>query len=374
MSLDSSPSVKERAAAIDRRVSLEAENESRRLSGESNQYTYRSSKAPYLQKKKMRTVEPLSFQPMRPTRIFSREIEERALQPRRQTPGSITKHSSPINHAGRIQSINEIRESIKVMKQRIDTTLSSDQPIDTEMSAHVTPQRSYAKELDRSQFSGTRNRFREAHEKRSFQQSNHSLAISEIEHDISRISDQPSFHGHPTSNDHEQDRLAMVYAQYLQAMYKASHGAKEMERQQAAAEARLDSAQALLASRQKELNVSESKIRVATEIATLDGLISKQKDSLMQVAKTLSLFKSPVELYMERMDKATVIVPPKDSMWQDLDTLKESVQACSEALGELIKTQAEDKQSTRLLMANQITCTALKEEIDLLCSCKQIIS
>jgi len=195
----------------------------------------------------MRPIEPLSFQPMRPTRIFSREIEERALQPRRQTPGSITKHSShtPISKNSHIQSINEIRESIKVVKQRIDTTLSSDrrQLSDREISgsAYITPQRPYAKEVDKSQFSGTRSRFRESHEKRGFQQSNHSLALSEIEHDISRISVQPSLHGHhshPGSalNDHEQDRLALVYAQYLQAMYKASHGAKEMERQQAAAE------------------------------------------------------------------------------------------------------------------------------------------
>jgi hypothetical protein len=193
----------------------------------------------------MKTVEPLSFQPLRPTRIFSREIEERALQPRRPTPGSITKHSShtPVSNASRIQSINEIRESIKVMKQRIDTTLSSDhrQSTDREISgsAYVTPQRPYAKELDRSLFSGTRSRFRESHEKTGSQQSNHLLAVSEIEHDISRISVQPSFHGHPTFNDHEQDRLAMVYAQYLQAMYKATHGAKEMERQQAAAEVRI---------------------------------------------------------------------------------------------------------------------------------------
>ncbi|KAG2188002.1 hypothetical protein INT44_000752 [Umbelopsis vinacea] len=343
MSLDSSPSVKERAAAIDRRISLEAENESRRLSSEPNQYAYGSSKAPYLQKRKMRTTEPLSFQPQRPTRIFSREIEERALQPRRQTPGSITKHSSPISRSSRMQSINEIRESIKVMKQRIDTTLSS--PTDMERSAHITPQRPYAKESDRSQFSGTRSRFREPHEKRISSQGNQSLSVSEIEHDISRISVQPTFHGHAASNDQEQDRLAMVYAQYLQAMYKASHGAKEMERQQASAEARLDSAEALLASRQKELNVSESKIRVATEIANFDELISKQKNSLMQVAKSLSLFKSPIELYMERMDKATVIVPSNDSMWQDLDTLRESVQACSDTLDELIKTQAEDKVS-----------------------------
>jgi hypothetical protein len=95
--------------------------------------------------------------------------------------------------------------------------------------------------VDKSRFSGTRSRFRESHEKRGFQQSNHSLALSEIEHDISRISVQPSLHGHhphpgPALNDHEQERLAVVYAQYLQAMYKASHGAKEMERQQAAAE------------------------------------------------------------------------------------------------------------------------------------------
>lgn len=184
---------------------------------------------------------------MRPTRIFSREIEERALQPRRQTPGTITKHSShtPVSKTSHIQSINEIRESIKVMKQRIDTTLSSDRkhPSDKALSsfAYIAPQHPYAKEVDKSQYSGTQSRLRESQEKRGFQQTNHSLALSEIEHDISRISVQPSLHGHhshpgSTLNDREQDRLAVVYAQYLQAMYKASHGAKEMERQQAAAE------------------------------------------------------------------------------------------------------------------------------------------
>jgi hypothetical protein len=41
-------------------------------------------------------------------------------------------------------------------------------------------------------------------------------------------------------------------------------------------QARLEYSQTLLANRQDELNISESKIRVATEIDILDKLISNQ--------------------------------------------------------------------------------------------------
>ncbi|KAH8547937.1 hypothetical protein BGW37DRAFT_508469 [Umbelopsis sp. PMI_123] len=387
MSLDSSPSVKERAAAIERRVSLEAENESRRLSGESNQNSYGSTTTSYLQKRKTKNVEQLSFQPLRPTRIFSKDIEERALLPRRLAPGSIKKHSynAADSNINQLQSINEIRESIKIMKQRIDSTISADtkQSDDrsTSSTAFVTPRRQYTKDLGNSDISGIRYHYTDTDDKTNFKRSHEPPTLTQIEQDISRISVQSSsqanvsnYHPISTANDHEQDRLAILYAQYLQAMYKATLGAKEMERQQAAAMARLEYSQTLLANRQDELNISESKIRVATEIDILDKLISNQTDYLMQVATRLSRFKSPIELYMEKMDKSTFIVPPNESMWEYLETLKETVQECGAALEELAIIRSDDKQVTRLLTANQSTCTALKQEIDLLCSCKQITS
>jgi hypothetical protein len=42
----------------------------------------------------------------------------------------------------------------------------------------------------------------------------------------------------------------------------------------------------------------------------------------MQVATRLSRFKSPIELYMEKMDKSTFIVPPNESMWEYLGKSK----------------------------------------------------
>lgn len=188
------------------------------------------------------------------------------------------------------------------MKQRLNDTAVPDESkfVSQEMtSARYTPQRFANFGLDDTLMSATKRRSMDTYDEDLSKKSNHRSVTAAMDQEVSSISLHSSGKGHGShpSTPHEQDRLAIVYAQYLQAMYKASHGAKEFEREQAAREVtcsfdeevgmhtrlltkclkdRLQSAQQLLTRRQDELNVSESKIRLASEIGMLDELLSKQ--------------------------------------------------------------------------------------------------
>lgn len=102
-----------------------------------------------------------------------------------------------------------------------------------------TPERSRGRFLDNTVLSATKRRLMETYNEGSTKKSNHRSTLAVVDHDILGMSGHSSMHGHVThsaSYGQDQDRLVAVYAQYLQAIYKASHGEREFEREQAAAQ------------------------------------------------------------------------------------------------------------------------------------------
>jgi hypothetical protein len=133
------------------------------------------------------------------------------------------------------------------MKQRVDS------PVFTEPSSYgppnetfeamtsdvFTPERSRGRFLDNTILSATKRRSMETYDEGSTKKSNHRSTLAVVDHDISGMGDHFSMHGHiphSASYGQDQDRLVAVYAQYLQAIYKASHDEREFEREQAAAQ------------------------------------------------------------------------------------------------------------------------------------------
>lgn len=221
----------------------------RQVSVDSSQFSYASSTENSSRKQIYTPNRATSFQPLRPTRIFSRDIDERSLQPKRSTPVSISKLSHRTTEANldSMQSISTIRESIRKMKQRVDS------PVFTEPSSYgppnetfeamtsdvFTPERSRGRFLDNTILSATKRRSMETYDEGSTKKSNHRSTLAVVDHDISGMGDHFSMHGHiphSASYGQDQDRLVAVYAQYLQAIYKASHDEREFEREQAAAQ------------------------------------------------------------------------------------------------------------------------------------------
>ncbi|KAG2173865.1 hypothetical protein INT43_005285 [Umbelopsis isabellina] len=378
MSDSTSPSVKERAAAIERRLSSTADNA--RHTSVDRPWTSRLHHTPN-SRFSLRKASPTSsaFRPQRPTRIFSKEIERAALQPRR----TITKHHNGDKGLDNMKSISDIRGSIRSLRQRLDSTLIHDEPSTDMFSAANLEEHNTNAESSSLPFA--KRHFEESAEDSMSKMSNsapfrHLSTMSSLDTPSKSMYSTKSITSPPlrpngSSRDIDQDQLGVIYAQYLQAVYKASQGSRQFERKQAVAEERIRRLTDELDRRQYELNVFEGKIRMATEINKIDELLRAQKENLVTTACSLAKFQSPVNLYMEKMDKASLIVSLEDPMWEELDHLNARVMECNSMLRDLEKTPAQqEQQASPFLQAMQTTCTALKQEIDLLCDCKQLLA
>ncbi|KAJ2960436.1 hypothetical protein NQZ79_g4246 [Umbelopsis isabellina] len=367
-----SPSVKERAAAIERRLSSTGDNEW--------SWTPHVHHTPNSRFSLMKaSPASSSFRPQRPTRIFSKEIERAALQPRR----TITKHHNGDKGLDNMKSISDIRGSIRSLRQRLDSTVIQDEPSTDVFSAanleeHDTNAKSNSLLLPKRPFEeSVVDNISKMSNSTPFQ---HLPVMSSLNTPSRSIYSTKSVTSPPlrpagSGRDVDQDQLGVIYAQYLQAVYKASQGSRQFERQQAAAEERIRRLTDELDKRQNELNVSEGKIRMATEINKIDELLRTQKENLVTTACSLAKFQSPVNLYMEKMDKASLIVSLNDPMWEELERLNARVMECNSILRDLERTPAQQEQKpSAFLQAMQTTCAALKREIDLLCDCKRILA
>lgn len=141
-----------------------------------------------------------------------------------------------------MKSISDIRGSIRSLRQKLDSTLIQDEASTIVLSGA---------NMEEHDTNSNSLRFAKRHFEESAVDSMSKITNSTPFQHLSAISglNTPSKSMYSTKNitspplrpvgssrDIDQDQLGVIYARYLQAVYKASQGSRQFERQQAAAE------------------------------------------------------------------------------------------------------------------------------------------
>jgi hypothetical protein len=163
------------------------------------------------------------------------------LQPRR----SISKRFASEKRPDNMKSISDIRGSIRSLRQRLDSTLIQDEPnFDLFSAANLDEKDTDARA---NSLLSTKRHFEESPVENSSKMTNttpfqHRSALNSLNtpsksmYSTQSVTTSPPLQPAGSGRDVDQDQLVAVYARYLQAVYKASQGSRQFERQQAAAE------------------------------------------------------------------------------------------------------------------------------------------